>query len=138
MQLDANLKLSSDQALTASAASTNVIDLGANAGFERSDLRIVGNVSTTFSGGTSVAFKIQTDSDSAFGSAVDIYTGSAIPVATLVEGYVPVDIPFPAGAKRYLRGYYTVVGSPSAGKVNLELSSGTPTLTSYADAVDTF
>jgi hypothetical protein len=116
------------QAITATAASTNIIDLGkagtpfgaptalnpdvAKAGVEIPlDVRVV----TTFATLTSLAVSVEiaADGDAAFGSPTTIATSAAILAATLVAGY---QFPFPARIPegvnaRYVRLKYTVAGS---------------------------
>jgi hypothetical protein len=132
MIIDNTLVLSDAQAITASAASTNIIDLGAagtpyGAGSAvRRDIGIGTNipieisVNTTFATLTSLTVTLQLDDDVAFGSPTSLAVGAAIPVATLVAGYrftFPVEIPEGAN-ERYMRLLYTVTGSnATAGKV---------------------
>ena len=120
MILDKENVLSDDQAITASAASTNVILLQSVAGKDSAPgtpLDLLVQVTETFAAGTSVVVGIQTDDAEAFGSAVTLNSSAAIAVATLKAGYrFSVSIP-KQGLKKYLRAYYTVVGTPTAGKV---------------------
>lgn len=120
MILDKENVLSDDQAVTASAASSNYMVLQSVAGKDSA----VGNpgdllvqVTEAFAGGTSIAASIQTDDDAAFGSAVTLNQSPAIATASLVAGYrFPIALP-KEGLKKYLRVYYTVVGTMSAGKI---------------------
>lgn len=127
-----NLDIFSDaQAITASAASTNVIDLG-DAG------RVVGEsadltydlgkgspvslriqVTETFATLTSLKVAVQLDDADSFGSAVIALETEAIAAATLVAGYVFNIDNFPLRTnERYVRLYYTVAGSnATAGKI---------------------
>ena len=129
------------QAITASAASTNVIDLGdtgrvigetadlsqdAGAG-RKIPLRI--QVTTAFATLTSLKVAVQTDDDSAFGSPTTVLETEAIPVASLVAGYVfNIDeIPLKTN-ERYVRLYYTVAGSnATAGKIFAGINLGNQT-----------
>ena len=52
--------------------------------------------------------KLQTDSDEAFGSAVNLVDTGALAQATCVKGYRPIDIYLPNNVKRYVRFYYTI------------------------------
>lgn len=115
MLLSANEIFSEDQALTASAASTNVIPMnGAHPG---DALKLSVRVTETFSGGTSVAVGLRTDSAAAMSSPVVLWQGPAIAVATLVAGY-EFNLPdLPPTVEAYCDLYYTVVGTPTAGKV---------------------
>jgi hypothetical protein len=122
---------SNDQAITASAASTNIYDLmangtvvGAGSALPRDEgkghkipLRI--QVTETFATLTSLKVAVQQDDDAAFGSAAVVLESEAILAATLVAGYVfNIDsIPLKT-TKRYIRLYYTVAGSDAtAGKI---------------------
>lgn len=111
---DANLLLSDAQAVTASAASTSIVDqLAAGDAYKAPWVEFL--VNTTFtSNGATIQLQIQTDSDSAFGTAVNLFETGALAVADLVAGY-RVRVRIPQGAKRYLRAYYTVASGPAAG-----------------------
>ena len=127
MIFDSTNKFSSSQAFTATAVSTNVIDLGVS----NSDLGLgeavplwVG-VDTTFTGLTSVAVTLQTDDDEAFGTAVDVISTGAIAVADLVNGY---QFALQAAPKnvlgQYIRLKYTVVGTGTAGTISAGITLG--------------
>jgi len=130
MILDSNVLFSDAQAITASAASTNVIDLGATGKTAYGQVQLVRNlgkggeiplliqVVETFAGCTSVTAIVQTDDNSAFSSPKDIQA-LTVPLAELKKGYIFCDDDLPRGIKeRYLRIYFTVVGGPaSAGKI---------------------
>lgn len=122
MYLDKQNLFSEDQAVTVTAVSTNVIDLGANASeiqalFEKGMVEVLAQVTTAFADGTSLKVTLQTDSDEAFGTVATVYETAAIAVASLVAGYKFRVGSLPVGIKRYLRLNYTVVGTMSAGKI---------------------
>lgn len=125
MILDKQNLFSEDQAITVTAVSTNVIDLGADNARnqldnEKGDVEVFVQVTTAFSGGTSLKVTLQADDDEAFGSAVTILDSAAIVTASLVAGYQFKLGKLPrlgSADKRYLRLNYTVVGTMSAGKV---------------------
>lgn len=110
---DRQLMMSLDQAVTATAASTDYIDLGAarNIGIGE-ELYVVFTVTTptTSGGSTTLDLVLQGDSSSAFGSAVTILPMlSGVAKASLVAGYQRVfRMPPLSTAYRYIRGYYTV------------------------------
>ena len=114
MILDKDLLCSDDQTLAfniGNAASTNVIDL-AKAGVGRGEpvkvfCQMTANFDSTGDTGT-LQVKLQTDSDEAFGSAVDLVDTGALAQATCVKGYRPIDIYLPNNVKRYVRFYYTI------------------------------
>lgn len=117
-------RFSNAQAITASAVSTNVIDLGASGipyGHSAAITRDqgVGNqvplliqVVTTFATLTSLTVSVQTSTDEAFTSPVTVLATQAIPAATLVAGYKFNISELPEGTRlRYVRLNYTVAGS---------------------------
>ncbi len=110
MILDKQNEFSDAQALTATAASTNIIDTSV-LGDAKNELYLVVQVSTKLaSSGTSATLDIILQHDSAvgFGTVATLATLAQIAEATLVAGYRCWAIRLPAGAKRYLRMYYTV------------------------------
>lgn len=116
MILDKGNLVSSAQAVTSSAGSTDVIDLSqARAIGDGEELEFFVNVDTaaTAAGAATVTFQVQTDDNSAFSSPTTVIQTDAIPKATLVAGY-QIKIPLPDGAtpERYLRLYYSVATGP--------------------------
>lgn len=132
MLTDALGTFSNQQAITASAASTSYVDLGATGtptpGHTTALARDIGRgnpvniriqVTETFATLTSLKVAIQTDDNSGFSSAKTVLETEAIAAATLVAGYVfniqwiPRDTD-----ERYLQLYYTVGGAnATAGKI---------------------
>lgn len=114
MILDKDLLCSEDQTLAfnvGNVASSNVIDL-AKAGVGRGEpvkvfCQMTADFDSTGDTGT-LQVKLQTDSNEAFGSAVDLVDTGALAQATCVKGYRPIDIYLPNNVKRYVRFYYTV------------------------------
>lgn len=134
---DANLILSDQQAITASAASTNIIDLGTDRDLGVSDIDVFVKVDEAFtaSGSATLVIELETDSDPAFGSPNVLYATAAIGKASLVAGYQPFKIKLPQVTERYLRGDYTVATGPmTAGKLTLCLVTGRDNWRAY-DAV---
>ena len=131
---DALLSYSSAQALTDTAASTNVVshtvtssDLGAG-----EDLWLIVNVTTAGADFTSLTIALQTDADEAFGSAVTLYTSPTIALAALTLGATVVKVRIPSGAwETYSRVYYTL---SDAGTVSFDafLTKNPDTYKSYA------
>jgi hypothetical protein len=127
MIFDSTNKLSTAQALTVTAASENVIDLGVTK-------RDIGNgetvpvyisVDTTLEGLTSLQVAIQTDDAEGFGSAKTVISTSAVPVADLVAGYQFAIINVPLNVLgRYMRLNYVVVGTGTAGSVTAGVTMG--------------
>jgi hypothetical protein len=137
MIFDAENLFSNAQAVTASAASTNIVDFGARGTPEGAPAAIVrdmskgepiecvGVVTTTATSGGSATLlmSFQTDNDVAFGSPRTVWVApAAIAVASLVEGYdlqLPTQLPNPAN-ERYCRWYYTVATADlTAGKFKI-------------------
>lgn len=131
MIFDAQSKFSAAQAITVSAASTNVIDLGA-AGIPYGDtaaltrdqgvgemVPLLIQVTTAFATLTSLKVAVQTSVDEAFTSPVTVLESEAIAAASLVAGYVFNIDKLPEKTRlRYVRLYYTVAGlDATAGKV---------------------
>lgn len=130
MIFDKQNLFSDAQAITATAASTNVIDFGApqtpkhaknaitrDIGKGRKpELRV--QVVEAFNTLTSLTVALQVDNDEAFGSPKTIMDMS-IPLASLVRGAVILPEYVPRGSdERYMRLLYTVVGSnPTLGKI---------------------
>lgn len=119
MYLDKQNTLSDSQAVTVTAASTNIIDLGNDDAAvqplnEKGDIDLLIQVVTAFTadGSATLVVAIQTDDDVGFGSPTTLYTSAAIAVADLVAGY-KVPIPgLPEINEQYLRAYYTVATGP--------------------------
>jgi len=132
MILDAQNILSSAQEVLATAASTNVIDLGAATFGKRSpiggsDQYVDVTVQAAYTGGTSVQVVLQTDNDEAFGSADDSWTGPAILVAALGAGAEVFRMNLKGlNLSRYIRLNYVVVGSPSTGSLDAHVVNAVP------------
>lgn len=113
---------SEDQAVTTTAVSTNVIDLGPVVNLPNTDtqepLRVPVKVTEAFAGGTSVKVTVQSDTTAAFSSATDLVSSEAIATASLEEGYEFALNFIPKKDERYVRLNYTVVGTHTAGKLH--------------------
>lgn len=126
MLLDKTLAFSEEQAITASAASTNIIDQKA-AGDAYGALWVVAKVDADFATLTSLTLGVQTDSASNFSSAETLASTGAVAAASLTEGEYICCFRLPAGCKRYIRLYYTVGGSnATTGKVSAFLTAAAP------------
>ena len=122
--IDYNNMLSNAQAVTTTAASTYYIDGRAAGEALDNNLYLIVEVGTAFVGGTSLEITLQTATDSSFTSPVALYDSTAIALASLTANTVLVKIPIPIGLLRYLRVYYTVVGTMTAGTVSAFLQNG--------------
>lgn len=128
MIFDSTNKFSSAQAVTVTAASTNVIDLGVA-------LRDVGvgetvpvfiKVDTSFATLTSLQVVVQTDDAEGFGSAVDVASTAVVAAASLLAGYQFAIIQLPIGlVGRYIRLNYVVAGTAAtAGSITAGVTMG--------------
>lgn len=120
MYLDKLNMFSEDQAITASAASTNYIDLGSATGDLGNSSRgeIYCTTTAAFNNLTSLAFKVQTSVDAAFSSPIDLPAQETVLLAGLGANKEVFKTSIPYGCKRYIRLYYTVAGTaPTTGKI---------------------
>jgi hypothetical protein len=141
MILDNTLVLSDGQAITATARSTNIIDLGAagtaygaTAPIRRdvglaTHIPILITVTETFNNLTSLTVQVEVDDDSAFGSPTVVAVGPAITLASgrLAAGQMinfPAELPEGVN-ERYLGLRYTVAGAaPTTGKLIASIVAG--------------
>lgn len=141
MFIDKQTQPSIAQAVTASAASTDYVDLqDANRDIGVGEpLRVVitcDESATSGGGSATVTFALQCDEDVAFGSVKTLWASSAIAQATLVAGYKVADFAIPAGVERYNRIYYTVGSGPlTAGKFTVSIVKDSQNFKSYPDAL---
>ena len=117
MLIDSTLMLSDKQAVTASAASENIIDQTA-AGDAHRHTAVVAQADEDFAGLTNLKISLQTCADSAFASPVEL-AAATFALADLKAGKALLKMALPSGALRYIRGYYTVSGTGTAGKISL-------------------
>lgn len=125
---------------------SDVIDLGTagrNIGVGDPPTYCIALVSTTATSGGSATLQLILASDAQAaiatdGSATAHYTTSAIPVATLVEGYQVMAFPLPLGTyERYLGVLQvTAVAAFTAGKIKAYLASDLTQWKAYADAAN--
>lgn len=132
-----NLILSDQQAVTATAVSTNVIDLGATGtvhGDSGALVRDVGpgtpiplliQVTDDFATLTSLTISVQVDADAAFSNQTTVLS-QTIPVADLVAGKKTAFVYVPHGVnERFLRLNYAVTGdNATAGKITAGIVAG--------------
>ena len=119
MIIDKELEFSDGQAITATAVSTNVIDLGQSADVAPGyPLKVRVQVDTTFDNLTSLNIALQTDTVEAFSSETELLSRD-VALADLVAG-AEIDLGIvPSTAQQYLRLDYTVTGTnPAAGAVS--------------------
>jgi hypothetical protein len=117
---------SNDQAITASTASTDVVDLGSvrdvGAG-ETSTVLVL--VTEAFNNLTDLTVAMQTSTTENFASPVQL-TAATLPLASLtVSTRFPITT-VPRGVLRYVRLYYTVTGTaPTTGRITAGLGTKT-------------
>lgn len=141
MLLDEQALFSDDQAITASAASTNYMNLGAPgtvpgapAALVRdlggaNNIQLLVQVTADFATLTSLTVTVQVDDNSSFSSPKTVASSGAIAVADLKAGKViPITILPPGTNERYMRVYYTVAGSnATAGTITAGITTGIQT-----------
>lgn len=136
MILDKLLMFSEAQAVTATAASVDVIDLGPMDGTRRDigvgyplEFWATVNTTATAAGAATLNVQLQTSADNSSWST--IYESGAQALANLAAGKRIVSAKVPAGVLRYLRVNYTVATGPlTAGAftsgINLDVDANTP------------
>lgn len=128
MILDAQNTFSDAQAVTASAASTNIIDTAASRDIgagEPMELIVICTETVTAAGAATVQFQLRTDTASNMGTAEVIAETPAIGKASLTAGTEVFRIKLPRGLKRYIDLYYSVGTGPlTAGKFTAALTWG--------------
>lgn len=135
--MDFQLLFSNAQALTSSAVSENIIDLGGKNRGAGQPLHVRCQVGVALTGGTSVQVSLKHASSAAgVAAGTKLWEGPAIAAASLVAGYVFDLPPLPPESERYVGLYYTIVGTFSAGSVDAGIVLDRPTLNNSL-AVDT-
>jgi hypothetical protein len=143
MIMDLTTLFSNAQAVTATTASTNSIDLGAPGtvfGAAAPITRDIGRgasvplalrVVESFNNLTSLTVSIEVDDTAAFSSPVTVFTSPAYSLADLQTGAVRQLLPdsIPIGAnERFIRLRYTPAGTaPTTGKVTAGVTMGNQT-----------
>jgi len=126
MITDKLLRVSTDQALTTTAVSTDTIDLSIARDIgEGDDLFMNFAVTAALTGGTSVKFEVIIADNAALSSNVVVVGSSdAVVTASLVAGYntaVRINPQIASTGKRYLGARYTISGTYSAGTVTADI-----------------
>lgn len=139
MIMDRTLLFSDRQAITATATSTNLVDLGATGtvyGASAPMVRDIGNgsaiplhcgVTESFNNLTSLTISIEVDDNAAFSSATTVFTSPAYTLAQLAAGktqLLPDTLPIGVN-ERYVRLRYTVAGvAPTLGRITAGVTMG--------------
>ena len=113
--LDNTLIFSDAQAVTTTAASTNVVQT--NGGDVPNRLFVVLRVEEDFASCTSVTPSMETADSSAFSSPETIAILPTYAVAALKAGTLAI-FALPLGMKKFCRMKYTVSGTATAGKIS--------------------
>jgi len=128
MIIDRSLQPSVAQAITATAASSDYIDLTQARDFAKGEpIAPVVHIDEAFNTLTSLAIAVQVDDNTSFSSATTIATKSINLAQLTLNAWVIFEALAPgllgATGEKYLRFYYTVTGSnPTLGKVTAGLS----------------
>lgn len=131
MIFDNQNMLSDAQAITATAASTNVIDLGPiRSGVVRdigkgAEIPLLIQVVEPFNNLTSLTVTMQVDDNEAFASPKSVWAIMVV-LANLTTGRIVVPEHITRGTdERYMRLFYTVTGTaPTTGKVTAGVTMG--------------
>jgi len=131
MIMDRTNLFSDGQAITATAASTNVIDLGVarDIGFGTT-IPLAVAVPQSFNNLTSLTISVQTDDNAAFSSPNTVFTSPAYTLTQMASGaeyLLPEAIPGGTN-ERFVRLQYTVAGTaPTAGKITAGVAAARQT-----------
>lgn len=117
MLLDQSAILSDKQVLKTTASSANTLDLAAAGNAVPGSLYVVARLDESLKGATGLTVVLQTADTADFSNAKELVS-VAFGAEHLAGAGELFRLPFPLGAKRYVRAYYTVAGTPSAGKVS--------------------
>lgn len=129
---------SDDQAIVATAISTNVIDTGVRGTpyggkaplhgdlGKGNSIPLLAQVTADFNTLTSLTIAIETGSTTALGTVIESFS---VPLADLVAGYQIPECDVPKGTvERYLGFRYTVVGTnPTTGAITAGINMGSQT-----------
>jgi hypothetical protein len=128
MLFDAKLLMSNAQAITATAASTDIIDRGDTKDVGRAgDIPLLVQVVEAFNTLTSLTIELQTDDNSAFSTPRSLFS-VVVPLADLKLGYQIPIITMPQKTERFLRLSYAIAGTnPTLGKVTAGVVAGVQT-----------
>ena len=132
MIIDYNLQMSDAQAVSASAASTNIIDLGSDRDIgPGEDMRLVFSCDTTQEGTLpTVTFKLQT-SATAGGTFTDLATSRTVDAMSSGDAVV---MGLPDTNEQFIRAYFTIGGSSiSAGAFSAQIVKDASQWQAYTD-----
>lgn len=125
MILDAQCQFSDAQALTASAASTNIIDLGADRNIGIGEpMSVVVFVDVALDDGNAdetYAISVQADDNSGFSSAATVASAATVTRGDAAGTRYVIPLPADYATEQYLRVYYTLGGTTPSGTVSAYL-----------------
>lgn len=136
MYIDRSLQVSNEQAVTATAASTDVIDFGQvnpNTGLtDHLTMAVTVDEAATAAGAATVTFAVQDSADNS--SWADVAATAAIGKAALPAG-AQVLVPMPLQHRRYVRVNYVVATGPlTTGKFSAQVVTGIQANRAYPDS----
>lgn len=115
MKVDAQLQFSDDQALTATANSTNIVDLTSDRnigiGAEMAVLVIVKVAADNTTANETYTVTVTTDNDVAFGSETTVVAATTLAAGSAAGTRLIIPLPPDAVTERYLRLTYTLGGT---------------------------
>ena len=124
MILDEQGLFSNDQKITATAGSTNILDMGKREVAFGTPVDVFIQVTEDFDNLTSLSIKVQTAIDEAFTNAVDLIEETIL-AANLKKGAVSNIKFLPKGNLGYMRLLYTVTGTaPTKGGILAGIADG--------------
>lgn len=124
--IDSQLEFSSYQAITATSASTNIIDLGKREISFGTPVPLMIMVMEDFNNLTSLKVAVETSETADMASAIELASATVV-LADLKTGkIIPLNF-MPAGNKGFVRLKYTVSGTaPTTGKISAHITDGIP------------
>lgn len=125
--IDSLLEFSDNQKITATAKSTNIIDLGKNREVAfGTPVPLLCMVNEDFNNLTSLKIAVETSETEDMAGAIELATTTVV-AADLTKGkLIPITF-MPAGNKGYVRLAYTVTGSaPTTGAISASLTDVLP------------
>lgn len=125
-----------DQAVTTTTASTDIVDLGAARDMgngEPLELVVLVTETVTAAGAATVTFTLETDDNAGFSSTFVLASSGAMAKAALTTGTEVLRVKVPLDAERFLRTNYTVATGPlTAGKFTAFLAHDRQASRAYA------
>lgn len=122
MILDEQGLFSDNQTITANTASTNIINTNGDIG-KGTPVNLLIQVTDDFAGLTNLKVSVQTFDTEDFTTPVTLIEANEA-AENLKKGYkFPINV-LPTGIKKYLRLYYTVTGTGTAGKITAGIVDG--------------